>query len=49
MLKTILIIIVLVSIFGILVFSFVRRSLQKHIDQLVLEEKKKQAKENKKK
>ena len=39
MIKTILIIIVSVSIFGILIFSFVRRSMQKKIDQLVEQEK----------
>jgi hypothetical protein len=39
MIKTILIIIVSVSIFGILIFSFVRRSMQKKIDQLVKQEK----------
>jgi len=47
MIKTILIIIISVSIFGILIFSFVRRSMQKKIDQLVEEEKlkKKRSKE----
>ncbi len=35
MIKTILIIIIGVSIFGILIFSFVRQSMQKKIDQLV--------------
>jgi len=42
----ILIIVVSVSIFGILVFSFVRRALKKKIDQLVEEEKAKE-KDNK--
>ncbi len=41
MLKTILIIIVSVSIFGILIFSFVRQAMKKKIDQLVEEEKNK--------
>jgi hypothetical protein len=47
MIKTILIIIVSVSILGILIFSFVRRSMQKKIDQLVEQEKlkKKRSKE----
>ncbi len=39
MIKTILFIIIGVSIFGILIFSFVRQSMQKKIDQLVEEEK----------
>ncbi len=39
MIKTILIIIISVSIFGILIFSLVRRSMQKKIDQLVEQEK----------
>jgi hypothetical protein len=39
MVKTILIIIICVSIFGILLFSFVRQSMQKKINQLVEEEK----------
>jgi len=39
MIKTILIIFISVSIFGILIFSFVRRSMQKKIDQLVEQEK----------
>ena len=38
MLKTILIIIISVSIFGILIFSFVRQTMKKKIDQLVEEE-----------
>ncbi len=41
MLKTILIIIISVSIFGILIFSFVRQTMKKKIDQLVEEEKNK--------
>ncbi|MDA0870529.1 MAG: hypothetical protein O3B39_02490 [Proteobacteria bacterium] len=45
MINKILIIVVSVSIFGILVFSFVRRALKKKIDQLVEEEKAKEAKE----
>jgi hypothetical protein len=45
LINKILIIIVSVSIFGILVFSFVRRALKKKIDQLVEEEKAKEAKE----
>ena len=39
MIKTILTIIIGISIFGILIFSFVRRSMQKKIDQLVEQEK----------
>jgi len=45
LINKILIIVVSVSIFGILVFSFVRRTLKKKIDQLVEEEKAKEAKE----
>ncbi len=41
MLKIILIIIISVSIFGILIFSFVRQAMKKKIDQLVEEEKNK--------
>ncbi|MEL0176978.1 MAG: hypothetical protein VW810_01610 [Pelagibacteraceae bacterium] len=41
MLKTILIIIISVSIFGILIFSFVRQAMKRKIDQLVEEEKNK--------
>ena len=41
MLKIILIIIISVSIFGILIFSFVRQTMKKKIDQLVEEEKNK--------
>ena len=40
MTKTILIIVVSVSIFGILVFSLVRRILKKKIDEMVENEKK---------
>jgi hypothetical protein len=47
MIKTILIIIISVSIFGILIFSFVRQSMQKKIDQLVAEEKLKKNKNKK--
>lgn len=39
MLKTILIIIVSVSIFGIIFFSFVRRALKKKLDEIVNENK----------
>jgi cell division protein FtsL len=46
LINKILIIVVSVSIFGILVFSFVRRALKKKIDQLVEEEKAKE-KDNK--
>jgi cell division protein FtsL len=42
LINKILIIVVSVSIFGILVFSFVRRALKKKIDQLVEEEKAKE-------
>jgi len=40
MLQKVLIIIVSVSIFGILLFSFVRRKLKRYVDYLVEEEKK---------
>tara|TARA_Y200000002_G_C22484683_1_gene580298 strand:- start:403 stop:528 length:126 start_codon:yes stop_codon:yes gene_type:complete len=40
MIKTILIIISSVSIFGIIVFSLVRRALKRKIDELVKSEKK---------
>tara|TARA_Y100000996_G_scaffold411835_1_gene396712 strand:- start:2281 stop:2406 length:126 start_codon:yes stop_codon:yes gene_type:complete len=40
MIKTILIIIFSVSIFGIIVFSLVRRALKRKIDELVKNEKK---------
>ena len=40
MIKTILIIIVSVAIFGLVVFVLVRNALKKKIDQLVEEEKK---------
>tara|TARA_B110000495_G_C22446864_1_gene279666 strand:+ start:255 stop:383 length:129 start_codon:yes stop_codon:yes gene_type:complete len=40
MIKTILIIIVSVSIFGLLLFVFVRNLLKKRIDQMVKKEKK---------
>jgi len=39
MLKTIIIIIVSVSIFGIIFFSFVRRTLKKKLDEIVNESK----------
>ena len=44
MVKTILIIIVSVSIFGIIVFSVVRQTMQKKINELVEEEKRKRGK-----
>jgi len=44
MVKTILIIIISVSIFGIIVFSFVRQTMQKKINELVEEEKRKKGK-----
>lgn len=44
MIKTILIIIVGVSIFGIIVFSVVRQTMQKKINELVEEEKRKKGK-----
>ena len=44
MVKTILIIIVSVSIFGIIVFSVVRQTMQKKINELVEEEKRKKVK-----
>ena len=44
MVKTILIIIVSVSIFGIIVFSVVRQTMQKRINELVEEEKRKKGK-----
>ena len=44
MTKTILIIITSVSIFGIIVFSVVRQTMQKKIDELVEEEKRKKNK-----
>jgi len=40
MLKTVTIIIVSVSIFGIIFFSFVRRALKKKLDEIVNESKK---------
>ena len=43
MTKTILIIIVSVSIFGLLLFVFVRNILKRKIDQLVEEEKNKKS------
>ena len=44
MVKTILIIVVSVSIFGIIVFSVVRQTMQKKINELVEEEKRKKGK-----
>jgi hypothetical protein len=44
MVKTILIIIVSVSIFGLIVFSVVRQTMQKKINELVEEEKRKKSK-----
>ena len=44
MLKTILIIIVSVSIFGLLLFVIVRNLMKRKIDQLVEDEKKKKTK-----
>ena len=44
MVKTILIIILSVSIFGIIVFSVVRKTMQKKINELVEEEKRKKGK-----
>ena len=41
MLKNILIIVISVSIFGIIFFSIVRRSLKKKLDEIVRESKKK--------
>ena len=44
MVKTILIIIVSVSIFGLIVFSVVRQTMQKKINELVEEQKRKKGK-----
>lgn len=44
MTKNIFIIIISVSIFGIIVFSVVRQTMQKKIDELVEEEKRKKNK-----
>ena len=46
MIKTILAIVICVSIFGILVFSMVRQMMQKKINELVENEKKKNRKNN---
>lgn len=46
MIKTILTIVICVSIFGILVFSMVRQMMQKKINELVENEKKKNKKNN---
>ncbi len=43
-LKIILIIIVLVSIFGLLIFVFVRNYIQKRIDYMIKKEKNKKSK-----
>ena len=44
MVETILIIIVSVSIFGIIIFSVVRQTMQKKINELVEDEKRKKGK-----
>tara|TARA_B100001287_G_C22221225_1_gene317054 strand:- start:339 stop:479 length:141 start_codon:yes stop_codon:yes gene_type:complete len=46
MIKTILIIIISVSIFGILVFSLVRQIMQKKINQFIADEQKKKKRKN---
>ena len=46
MIKTILAIIISVSIFGILVFSIVRQMMQKKINELVENERKEKQKKN---
>lgn len=46
MIKTILAIVICVSIFGILIFSMVRQMMQKKINELVENEKKKNRKNN---
>ena len=46
MIKTILAIIISVSIFGILVFSIVRQMMQKKINELVENEKKEKQRKN---
>ena len=46
MIKTILAIVICVSIFGILVFSIVRQMMQKKINELVENEKKKNEEKN---
>ena len=45
MLKTVLLIIIGVSIFGIILFSVVRQLMQRKLNELVEEEKKKKRKE----
>ncbi len=44
MIKTILIIIISVAIFGIIIFSLVRQIMQKKINELINEERKKRRK-----
>ena len=46
MIKTILAIVIFVSIFGILVFSIVRQMMQKKINELVENEKKEKQRKN---
>ena len=46
MIKTILIIIISVSIFGILVFSLVRQIMQKKINKFIADEQKKKKRKN---
>ena len=46
MIKTVLTIIICVSIFGILIFSIVRQMLQKKINELIEEEKKEKQKKS---
>ncbi len=46
MIKTILTIVICVSIFGILVFSIVRQTMQKKINELVKNENKEKQKKN---
>jgi hypothetical protein len=46
MIKTILAIVICVSIFGILVFSIVRQMMQKKINELVENEKKEKRRKN---
>jgi len=46
MIKTILAIVICVSIFGILIFSMVRQMMQKKINELVENQKKKNRKNN---
>ena len=46
MIKTILAIVICVSIFGILIFSMVRQMMQKKINELVENEKKEKRRKN---